>query len=112
MDEKDITEQETIPSCEEAIEVEEQKENDYLDQLLRIKAEFDNYRKRTTKEREKIYDDAVNDTVLAFLPAIDNLERAHISAMETQPDDGLTEGVGLVIKQVMAIFSQLKVFPI
>jgi len=46
------------------------------DKYLRIAAEYDNYRKRTLKEREGLYADAFGDAVTALLPIIDNLDRA------------------------------------
>ena len=46
------------------------------DQFTRLPAEYDNYRKRTIKEKDNIYQDAKADTVKAFLDVYDNLERA------------------------------------
>lgn len=46
------------------------------DKYLRLAAEYDNYRKRTTKEKEGIYQDAKTDTISKFLEVYDNLERA------------------------------------
>ena len=46
------------------------------DQFTRLTAEYDNYRKRTTKEKDNIYQDAKGDTIKAFLAVYDNLERA------------------------------------
>ena len=49
------------------------------DQFLRLAAEYDNFRKRTQREKDGIYQDAVADTVKKFLPVYDNLERAPAS---------------------------------
>ena len=46
------------------------------DQHLRLMAEYDNYRKRTTREKESVYQDAKTDTIAKFLEVYDNLERA------------------------------------
>ena len=46
------------------------------DQFTRLTAEYDNYRKRTTREKDSIYQDAKGDTIKAFLAVYDNLERA------------------------------------
>ena len=46
------------------------------EQFLRLAAEYDNYRKRTAREKESLWTDAKADTVQAFLPVYDNLERA------------------------------------
>lgn len=75
------------------------------DSLLRISAEYDNFRKRTAKEKEAIYNDAYAAAVSAMLPFIDNLERAML-----YPDgDGLKSGLELVMKQLAVIFENEKV---
>ncbi len=69
------------------------------DQHLRLAAEYDNYRKRTTKEKESVYQDAKMDTISKFLEVYDNLERAVSQAGDEEN----------VHKKGMAmIFSQLK----
>ncbi len=69
------------------------------DQFTRLTAEYENYRKRTTKEKESIYQDAKMDTVTAFLPVYDNLERA----MKTEGDEDSPHKKGLEM-----IFTQYK----
>ncbi|BAK97268.1 GrpE protein [Oscillibacter valericigenes Sjm18-20] len=69
------------------------------DQFARLTAEYDNYRKRTTKEKESIYQDAKADTVTPFLAVYDNLERA----MKTEGDEDSPHKKGLEM-----IFSQYK----
>ncbi len=69
------------------------------DQHLRLAAEYDNYRKRTTKEKESVYQDAKMDTISKFLEVYDNLERAVSQA-------GDEENVHK--KGMTMIFSQLK----
>ena len=63
---------------------------------LYILAEYDNYRKRTAKEKESIYRDATLDTVNAFLPVYDNLERAIAGLPEGDPH---RQGMELIFKQ-------------
>lgn len=76
---------------------EKQKECDgYLELLRRTKAEFDNYRKRTIKEKEALYDDGFADAMKNVLPVLDNLERA-VSFSDSN-SDSLLEGVQMVIK--------------
>ena len=58
------------------LEAEEKKNADLKNQLLRTAAEYDNYRKRSQREREQAYTDAVSRAVTALLPTYDNLERA------------------------------------
>ncbi|MBZ4663143.1 MAG: nucleotide exchange factor GrpE [Caloramator sp.] len=69
--------------------------NEYLELLRRTKAEFDNYRRRTQKEKETIYDDGFADAIKNILPILDNLERAVISTEERTP---LYEGVEMTLK--------------
>lgn len=73
---------------------EEIKEKD--DRLLRSRAEFDNYRRRTQKEKEELYQMATADCVLSFLEVLDNLERA----AEADGDAAeLKKGVDMILKQ-------------
>ena len=58
------------------LEAEEKKNADLKNQLLRTAAEYDNYRRRTQKERENVYPDAVANTLKELLPLLDNLQRA------------------------------------
>lgn len=73
---------------------EEIKEKD--DRLLRSRAEFDNYRRRTQKEKEELYQMATADCVLSFLEVLDNLERA----AEADGDAAeFKKGVDMILKQ-------------
>jgi len=76
--------------------------DEYFNMLQRTAAEFDNYKKRTLKEKESIYYDAVADVIAAFLPVIDNLERALNSSCE-ENSDSLREGIELILRQVREI---------
>ena len=60
----------------EAMELAAKQLDSVKDQFVRLTAEYDNYRKRTTKEKDNIYQDAKADTNKAFLAVYDNLERA------------------------------------
>lgn len=76
--------------------------NEYFNMLQRTAAEFDNYKKRTLKEKENIYLDAVADVIGSFLPVVDNLERALNSTCEDN-STSLREGIELILKQVREI---------
>ena len=76
------------------------------DRLLRLTAEYDNYRKRTTKEKESIYADAYIDVIKEILPVIDNLERA--MAAEGNVDD-LKKGVEMTVRQFEDALEKLQV---
>lgn len=76
------------------------------ERLLRVTAEYENYRKRTAKEKEGIYTDACNDVLKEVLPVIDNLERAF--AAEGSVDD-LKKGIEMTMKGFEGAFSKLGV---
>ena len=77
------------------------------DQFTRLTAEYDNYRKRTTKEKDGIYQDAKGDTIKTFLAVYDNLERA-LGA--TQQDfEGLQKGVQMTFDGLTATLEKLGV---
>lgn len=77
------------------------------DQLLRLSAEYDNYRKRTAKEKENIYQDAKMDTIKNFLAVYDNLERA--VATEGDEDSPHKKGLVLIFNQYKEILTKLGV---
>ncbi len=76
------------------------------DQFLRLAAEYDNYRKRTAKEKENLWTDAKADTVQAFLPVYDNLERA---LKQDTADEAFKKGVEMTMNQLKEVFAKLGV---
>lgn len=80
--------------------------SDGNDKYLRLAAEYDNYRKRTTKEKESIYSDAKLDTVKPFLDVADNLDRAVSQFEEGDPH---RQGVEMICKQFAAVLEKLGV---
>ena len=77
------------------------------DQYTRLAAEYDNYRKRTTKEKETIYQDAKLDTIKAFLAVYDNLERA--MATEGDEESPHKKGLEMIFNQYKKILEDLGV---
>ena len=77
------------------------------DQFVRLTAEYDNYRKRTTKEKDNIYQDAKGDTIKAFLAVYDNLERA--AAAEGGEDSPHKKGLEMIFHQYQEILKKLGV---
>ena len=77
------------------------------DQFVRLTAEYDNYRKRTTKEKDNIYQDAKGDTITAFLAVYDNLERA--AAAEGGEDSPHKKGLEMIFHQYQDILKKLDV---
>lgn len=76
------------------------------DRYLRLLAEYDNYRKRSSKERESIYQDVRADTVTKFLPVYDNLVRALDQAT---CDEAYRKGVEMIMTQLRDILSRMGV---
>jgi molecular chaperone GrpE len=83
------------------------------DKLLRGQAEFENYRKRTERERAELYQHGREDVLLQFLPVVDNFERA-LSSLETSEGDAeaLRHGVELIHKQFKDALSKLGLEPV
>ncbi|MDY2632321.1 MAG: nucleotide exchange factor GrpE [Clostridium sp.] len=76
------------------------------ERLLRITAEYDNYRKRTSKEKEGIYTDACTDVLKEMIPVLDNLERA--ISVEGNVED-IKKGIEMTIKGFKTSFEKLGV---
>ena len=79
---------------------------------MRLLAEYDNYRKRSTREKDARYADAVVDTVEKLLPVGDNLERALKTEVTSEEAAKFKEGVELVWKQFCDALHKLGVKPI
>ena len=73
---------------------------------MRLAAEYDNYRKRTAKEKESLYGDAKADTVKPFLEVLDNLERGLAQFEEGDPH---RQGMEMICKQFAAVLEKLGV---
>ncbi|MBN2168497.1 MAG: nucleotide exchange factor GrpE [Actinobacteria bacterium] len=71
-----------------------------LDSLLRLKADFENYRKRMVKEQTRILETAEADLIRKLLPVIDNLQRA-LDHADRKSEGGLYEGVQMVLTQML-----------
>lgn len=76
------------------------------DKYLRLFAEFDNYRKRTAKEKESIWVDAKADVAASFLPVYDNLERA---LKQETADEAFKKGVEMTMNQLKEVLAKLNV---
>ena len=94
---------ETAETLEEtpAVNEWEEKYNAERDAHLRVAAEFDNFRKRTIKEKEQSYGNGKADAVEKLLPVYDNLERALNQPTE---DEAYKKGVEMTMTQLVSIF--------
>src|SRR6476619_2840575 len=94
----------------DAAELQKQRD-DYYDRLLRKSAEFDNYRKRTERERLQLSEAAAADLMTELLPLVDDLERA-LKAEGGDPADPVRKGVELIHKQLLDVLRKRGVKPI
>ena len=86
----------------------EEKENEAkknYEALQRLMAEFDNYKKRSAREREQLYNSIVGDIIADFLEVIDNLDKA----IDNADDSSLKKGIELVRKQFIDTLKKYKV---
>ena len=79
---------------------------DANDKYLRLAAEYDNYRKRTTREKENVYGTAKADTIKPFLAVLDNLERG---VQQFEESDGHRQGLEMICKQFIDVLGQMGV---
>ena len=101
------------PTEEETLSAELEKTKAELagekDKYLRILAEYDNFRKRSARERDNIYADVKADTLLKLLPVYDNLERA---LQHETADEAYRKGVEMTLNQFLEALKALGVTPI
>lgn len=105
------SEEKVIEKTEIELRVEELEiENEELtDGFKRLAAEFDNYRKRTLKEKDEIYKNATASLVETFLPVIDNIELAEASVGKNTDKATLKKGMGMVYRQFREILERLDI---
>lgn len=82
------------------------------DKFLRLYAEFDNYKRRTIKERAELLQTASKDVILSFLPVIDDFERAIKAADNTQDIQALKDGITLIYHKFNQILNAKGLAPI
>ena len=82
------------------------------DRLKRQMAEFDNFRKRTEKEKTQMYEIGAKSVIEKILPVIDNFERGFASVTEEEKANPFVEGMDKVYKQMMTTLSEIGVTPI
>lgn len=81
------------------------------DRLMRTAAEFDNFKKRSAREKDELYGTAVCDTIAKLLPVLDNLDRA-IASVTEDADNGVLDGVKMIKKQFDDALTEIGVMPI
>ena len=81
-------------------------EPDYFDQLLRLKAEFENYRKRTDREKPEFFRLGKAEVLLKLLPLYDLLQHAHAQVRQSHMDTPLAKGMEGIFKEFEKIFKE------
>jgi len=99
-----VEEQDPVAALQQEVE-----EN--YNRYLRVQADFDNFRKRSRKEREDLLKYAVQPLAEGLLPAVDNLERALAAAVDSD-GESLLKGVDMIYRQILQIFEQEGIVPI
>ena len=82
------------------------------DRLVRQMAEFDNYRKRTDKEKKQNYEIGASDFILKILPVVDNFERGLGAMTDADKESSFAQGIEMIYKQLITVLSDLGVTPI
>ncbi|MFI3323429.1 MAG: nucleotide exchange factor GrpE [Rikenellaceae bacterium] len=109
VEEQEVTDTVSDEQSEEAPAAEAPKEaaaDDWRDKFLRLQAEFDNYRKRTLREKMDLVQSGGADTLKAFLPVVDDIDRAVIAMGKSEDIEALRQGVDLIAAKFGEILKQ------
>ena len=120
---EDVTEQKTENVTKEASEEKEgffkkkkdkkdEKIEELTDQVKRQMAEFENFRKRTEKEKTQMFDMGAKNVIEKILPIVDNFERGFTTVEEADKEDAFVQGMDKVYKQLMTELETIGVKPI
>lgn len=90
----------------------DEKIDELNDRLIRSMAEFDNFRKRTDKEKSQMFEMGASDVISKILPAIDDLERGLAAMSEDDKNTSFAKGIEMVYKKLMTILTDMGVTPI
>lgn len=80
---------------------------EYYAQLQRVMADFDNYRKRTVKEKDALYSIISSEIITEFLPVIDNLEKSLATKAEDEASKAWKSGVEMIYRQFSDVLNKL-----
>jgi molecular chaperone GrpE len=101
-----------IEGLKKRLEETEKEGKDHYERLLRVAADFENYKKRAAKEKEEWMKFANEDLLKAILPFIDNLERAVDHAEKVKDTGVMIEGVRLTLQHLLQVLNKFGVSPI
>ena len=111
-DTKETAAEETKETAAEKKDKKDEQIEDLNDRLKRQMAEFDNFRKRTEKEKAQMFDMGARTIIEKILPVIDNFERGLAAVPEEQKDDAFVTGMDKVYKQMLTELDAIGVKPI
>jgi molecular chaperone GrpE len=101
-----------LEEMEKKLESLEQESKETHDRLLRVSAEFENYKKRATREIADFRKFANESFAKALLPVVDNLDRAiESSSNDEQTNSSVVEGVSMTLKEIMRVLEQFSIKP-
>lgn len=90
----------------------DEKIEELTDRLTRQMAEFDNFRKRTEKEKSQMYEIGAKDIIEKILPVVDNFERGLAAVPEEEQSNPFAQGMEKIYKQLMTTLEEIGVKPI
>ena len=109
----DLDHADDIQSLKEKLKITEEEAKNNYDRYLRLAAEFDNFKKRASREKDEFRKYANESIIQELLPVADNLERA-IQAIKDDDsvNDLVLEGISMTLKEILKVFEKFKVTPI
>ena len=110
-EEKETAAPESEEATEEVSPLEEAQRlaDEFKDKFLRVSAEYENFRKRTQKEKESLYLDGKAACAQGFLPLADNMDRAMEAARAENPESPIVKGMEMIFRQFEDILKSLSI---
>lgn len=96
-----------IDELKKSLDAEKKRADEATDKYMRVAAEYDNFRKRSQKEKEAIYGDATSDTIQGILPILDNLQYAQ--KYQNGDLEKFAEGVGLILGKASEALEKMNI---
>ncbi len=111
-DSEETTEKKKIFGRKAKKDPRDEKIEELTDRVTRQMAEFDNFRKRTEKEKSAMYEIGAKSVIEKLLPIVDNFERGFLTVAEEDKEDSFVKGMEMVYKQILTTFETIGVKPI
>ncbi len=106
MEEEIQTGENELENLKKELEEKAKQSDDYMNRLMRLQADFENYKKRVAKEREEMYSFALESIVTDILPVLDNLDRGICSFKSDNLDAKYVDGIEMVQKQLINVMEK------